>query len=286
MNTFCLSLENTNVNTRGKTFALYKTENEPLAYVSFNYKNEMISNYHSNIKCDTEKVIELTPESFISEVNIRNSRYYNQKTAKFEDNGVEKIGPNISIVSSFDTSAWNEIFAEKFDSSWTNVCKYVYYNKAQLKYGMQKRTFRQDGNRCVPTKDGVLFSLTNETKFDMNESCTICGIPIAWIVLNWMKVDKTTSKKSVIDPALKNLFLRLYNIKKHHTNSGIKFYSQDDTDIMKEYVVFKSYAKGLNNKRLDNDETQMLLDNPNLWYAPYWGYTLQRVPLLVNKDME
>jgi hypothetical protein len=148
---------------------------------------------------------------------------------------------------------------------------------------MQKRTFRQDGNRCVPTKDGILFSLTNETKFDMNESCTVCGIPVTWIVLNWMK---TTCKKSVIDPALKNLFLRLYNIKKHYTNSGIRFYSQDDTDIMKEYIVFKSYAKGLNKKHLDNDEIQMLLDNPNLWYAPHWGYTLQRVPLLANKDTE
>ena len=291
--TLCLSLENAKVNTNNKTFIVYKTENEPLAYVSFNYKNEMANNYYHfdlntpigfNIKYDTDEVIELTPESFIHEVNIR-IRHYNHKTAKYEDASIEKIGSNISIVTSLDTSGWNEIFAEKFDSSWTNVCKYVYYNKSQLKYGMQKRTFRQDGNRCVPTQYGVLFSLTNETKFDMNESCTVCGISIAWIVLNWMKVG---SKKSVIDPALKNLFMRLYNTKKYYTNSGIRFYSQDDTDTMTEYIVFKSYAyaKGLNNKRLDNDQLQKLLENPNVWYAPHWGHTLVRAPLLTNKDTE
>jgi hypothetical protein len=294
--TVCLSLENAKVTTNYKTFVVYKSENEPLAFVAFNHNNEMSANYyHSNvtsmigfnIKCDTEKVIELTPESFIREVNVRTG-HYNYKTAKYEDASIEKMGSNIPILTSFDTSGWNEIFAEKFDSSWTNVCKYVYYNKAQLKYGMQKRTFRQDNNRCVPTKDGVLFSLTNETKFDMNESCTICGISIAWIVLNWMKVDKTSSKKSIIDPALKNLFLRLYNTKKYYTNSGIRFYSQDDNDTMTEYIVFKSYAyaKGVINKRLDNDELQKLLENPNVWYAPRWGYNLVRAPLLTNKDTE
>lgn len=295
MNAFsalCLSLENAKVTTNYKTFVLYKNENEPIAYVAFNHKNEMSNNYyHSNvtsmigfnIKCDTDKIIELTPESFIHEVNARTSGY-NYTTRRYEDI-FEKIGSNIPILTSVDTSGWNEIFAEKFDSSWTNVCKYVYYNKSQLKYGMQKRTFRQDGNRCVPTKDGVLFSLTNETKIDMNESCTVCGIPVTWIVLNWMK---TTCKKSVIDPALKNLFMRLYNTKKYYTNSGIRFYSQDDTDTMTEYIVFKSYAyaKGVNNKRLDNDELQKLLENPNVWYAPRWGYTLVRAPLLTNKDTE
>jgi len=292
--TICISLENAKVDTAGKIFILYKTENEPLAYTALSYNNEMSHNYYHikpasltgfNIKDNMDEMVELTPESFIREVNIRNG-HYNYTTGRYGDTTIVKMGPNIPIVTTFDTSGWNEIFATKFDSSWSNVCKYIYYNKAQLKYGLKNRTFRQDGNRCVPTKDGVLFSLLNETKFDMNDTCTVHGIPIAWIVMNWMKVDKTTSKKSVINPALKNLFMRLYNVKKYYTNSGIRFYSQDDTDTMTEYVVFQSYAKSHDHKRLDNDQIQKLLDNPNLWYAPRWGYTLTRVPLLTNKDTE
>ncbi len=252
------------------------------------YHNKTDSLTGFNIKDNIDKMVELTPESFISEVIIRNG-HYNYTTGKYENGTICQLGIKLPIVTDFNTCAWNEIFAEKFDSSWTNVCKYVYCNKTQMKYGLQKRTFRQDGIRCVPTKDGVLFSLTDyESKFDMNESCTICGIPIAWIVMYWMKVDKTTSKKSIIDPALKSLFMRLYNTKKYYTNSGIRFYSQDDNDTMTEYIVFHSYAyaKGLNNKRLDNDQIQKLLENPNLWYAPHLGYNLVRAPLLTNKDTD
>lgn len=290
-NTFVASLENAKVDTRDRTFMLYNNEDQPIVHLSLNHINEM-TNYYlvdkcPNIKQDTAKVIKLTPESFIHEVNVRTG-YYNYTTREHVNAIVTKVGSKIPIVTSFDTSEWNDIFTTKFDSSWTNVCKYVYYNKSQLKlkYGLKNRTFRHDGNRCVPTKDGVLFSLSNETKFDMNESSTICGIPITWIVLNWMKVDKTTNKKSVINPALKNLFMRLYNMKKYYTNSGISFYSQYDTDTMQKYIVFKSYAISCERKLLDNDQIQKLLDNPNLWYAPRLGYTLTRVPLLTNKDAE
>jgi hypothetical protein len=295
--TICLSLENANLYTTGKTFVLYKTDNEPLAYVSFNHNDEMANNYyHSNvtsligfnIKCETDKVIELTPESFIREVNIRTG-HYNYKTAKYEDDSIGLLGIKLPIVTSFDTSAWNEIFATKFDNSWSNVCKYVYYNKAQMKYGLKNRTFRQDGNRCVPTKDGVLFSLSNETKFDMNYTCTVHGIPIAWIVMNWMKVGRSTPKKSVMSPALRDLFERIQKASKStYFNSGIKFYAiEEDSESMKRYSVYKSYVlDNSSGKRLDNDQIQKLLDNPNLWCTSRWESTLRKAPLLTNKDTE
>jgi hypothetical protein len=292
--TLCISLENAKIETANKIFVLFRNDNQPIAYITFNNKNEIceIDKYHNilninsligfNVKFNIDKSEELSPESFIQQVYVHSANY----TYKY-NSGVERVSSIIPIVTNvFDISEWNNIFTEKFDSSWSNVCKFVYYNKYQLKYGIKNRTFRQDDKRCVPTKDGILLSLSDyQSKFDMNKSCTICGFPITWIIINWMKVNNIRSNKDIDNYYSKKLFERLYNMEKY--NKFIVYALEDDDNgIMKAYIVFKSYVTNSQHKRLDNDHIKNLLVNPNLWFIHRSRYIFQRVPLLTNKDTE
>lgn len=290
LNTFVASLENAKVDTRNRTFMLYNVEDQPIVHLSLNYNNEMTNHYCVNnclnIKQNTDKVIELTPESFIHEVDVRNG-HYNYTTRAYENTIVKKLGSKIPIVSSFDTSEWNQFFAEKFDNSWESVCKYVYYNKSLFKYGLKNRSFTQNGERCVPTKSGKLYLLEKSTMINMDESCTLRGFPITWIVLNWLKNGSTEireHKKLIrVEPPSRVLFERVKQNHRDYANGGMEVIVLEN-DCLISYKLHKSCMKR-NGRIVDQTVVEAILANPDVWSGSRWD-GLKRVPLLTNKNAE
>jgi hypothetical protein len=288
LNTFVASLENAKINTCNKTFALYNTEDQSSAYLTLDYKNELIDHYKANvsfgfnIKYHTDKAIELTSESFIHEVNVYIG-HFNYNTGRYENSSVRKVGSKIPITSCFDTSQWNQFFAEKFDNSWENVCKYVYYNKSLFKYGLKNRTFRQNGEICVPTKNGKLYLLEKSTMIDMDESCTLRGFPVTWIVLNWLKNGSTENKLIRVEPPSRVLFNRVKQNHRDYANGGMEVFVLEN-DCLFTYKLHKSCMKR-NGRIVDQTVVEAILTNPDVWSGSRWD-GVKRVPLLTNKDTE
>jgi hypothetical protein len=188
------------------------------------------------------------------------------------------------VKADFDTSEWNTLFAQRFESSWDNVCKFIYYNKSIIPFDMGNRTFRQNNVMCVSTKNGKLYDLDNQEMIDMDESCNIRGLPITWIIINWLKNASTEIIEPIrIESASRKLFERIMQNHEYYSVGGLKIFVLEN-DCLITYKVHKTCVKKNGNK-ISEADIEAIITNSDIWSGTPWE-GMKRVPLLTNKNAE